>query len=236
MSQVATLFGLGRLGFAPGTLGSLVALPIAWLIMRFGGMYALLAVTAVVAIAAIWVSDAYAKEIGDDDPKDCIIDEVAGQMLACALAPLSLLGFALAFVLCTACSTSPSSGRSRRWSASAAARASWATTCWRASSPASWSRPRRPRGSSDVPLAAPAPRRSRHRGGARTQKLRIATAESCTERIDRRIADRDRGLVRRLRARLPSSIPASRAKQDLLGVPGDLIAEHGRGVGSRSRA
>lgn len=99
MSQVATLFGLGRLGFAPGTLGSLVALPIAWLIMRFGGMYALLGATAVVAIAAIWVSDAYAKEIGDDDPKDCIIDEVAGQMLACALAPLSLLGFALAFVL-----------------------------------------------------------------------------------------------------------------------------------------
>jgi len=99
MSQVATLFGLGRLGFAPGTLGSLVALPIAWLIMRFGGMYVLLGVTAVVAIAAIWVSDAYAKEIGDDDPKDCIIDEVAGQMLACALAPLSLLGFALAFVL-----------------------------------------------------------------------------------------------------------------------------------------
>jgi phosphatidylglycerophosphatase A len=99
MSQVATLFGLGRLGFAPGTLGSLVALPFAWLIMRFGGMYALLGVTAVVAIAAIWVSDAYAKEIGDEDPKDCIIDEVAGQMLACALAPLSLLGFALAFVL-----------------------------------------------------------------------------------------------------------------------------------------
>ena len=99
MSQVATLFGLGRLGFAPGTLGSLVALPIAWLVMRFGGMYVLLGVTAIVAIAAIWVSDAYAKESGDEDPQDCIIDEVAGQMLACALAPLSLAGFVLAFVL-----------------------------------------------------------------------------------------------------------------------------------------
>ena len=99
MSNVATLFGLGRLGFAPGTLGSLVALPIAWLVMRFGGMYVLLGVTAFVAIAAIWVSDAYAKESGDEDPQDCIIDEVAGQMLACALAPLSLAGFALAFVL-----------------------------------------------------------------------------------------------------------------------------------------
>ncbi len=99
MSNVATLFGLGRLGFAPGTLGSLVALPIAWLVMRFGGMYVLLGVTAVVAIAAIWVSDAYAREIGAEDPQDCIIDEVAGQMLACALSPLSLAGFALAFVL-----------------------------------------------------------------------------------------------------------------------------------------
>jgi phosphatidylglycerophosphatase A len=99
MSQVATLFGLGRIGFAPGTLGSLVALPIAWLVMRFGGMYVLLGVTAIVAIAAIWVSDAYAKESGIEDPQDCIIDEVAGQMLACALAPLSLTGFALAFVL-----------------------------------------------------------------------------------------------------------------------------------------
>jgi phosphatidylglycerophosphatase A len=99
MSNVATLFGLGRLGFAPGTLGSLAALPIAWLVMRFGGMYALLGVTAVVAVAAIWVSDAYAKESGDEDPQDCIIDEVAGQMLACALAPLSLAGFVLAFVL-----------------------------------------------------------------------------------------------------------------------------------------
>jgi len=99
MSNVATLFGLGRLGFAPGTLGSLVALPIAWLVMRFGGMYVLLGVTAIVAIAAIWVSDRYARESGDEDPQDCIIDEVAGQMLACALAPLSLAGFALAFVL-----------------------------------------------------------------------------------------------------------------------------------------
>jgi phosphatidylglycerophosphatase A len=99
MSNAATLFGLGRLGFAPGTLGSLVALPIAWLVMRFGGMYVQLGVTAVVAIAAIWVSDAYARESGTEDPQDCIIDEVAGQMLACALAPLSLAGFALAFVL-----------------------------------------------------------------------------------------------------------------------------------------
>jgi phosphatidylglycerophosphatase A len=99
MSNAATLFGLGRLGFAPGTLGSLAALPISFLVMRFGGMYALLAASAAVAIVGIWVSDAYARESGDSDPKECIIDEVAGQMLACALAPMTWLGFLLAFLL-----------------------------------------------------------------------------------------------------------------------------------------
>ena len=99
MSQAATLFGLGRIPFAPGTIGSLVTLPIAWLAMWTGGMYAVLALAAIVSIFGIWASDAYAHEIGEHDPSECIIDEVAGQLLACALAPLSLGGFALAFVM-----------------------------------------------------------------------------------------------------------------------------------------
>ena len=36
---------------------------------------------------------------GRDDPSECVIDEVAGQFLACAMAPLSLFGFLLAFAL-----------------------------------------------------------------------------------------------------------------------------------------
>ena len=99
MSAVATLFGLGRLGFAPGTLGSLAALPLAWLSMRYGGLYVTLGLAALIAIIGIFVSDAYAKQSGNEDPSECIIDEVAGQMLACALSPLTPLGFALAFVL-----------------------------------------------------------------------------------------------------------------------------------------
>ena len=35
----------------------------------------------------------------ETDPSECVIDEVAGQFLACALAPLSLYGFILAFAL-----------------------------------------------------------------------------------------------------------------------------------------
>ncbi len=82
------------------------------------------------AIVGIWVSDAYARECGDDDPSECIIDELAGQFLACALSPLSLAGFALAFVLFRLFDISKLWPISR-WSASAAGPASSATTWWR---------------------------------------------------------------------------------------------------------
>jgi nicotinamide-nucleotide amidase len=60
---------------------------------------------------------------------------------------------------------------------------------------------------------------------ARNQKLRIATAESCTG-----------GLIGALLTEIPGSssvfdrgfiVYSGRAKQDLLGVPGDLIADAG---------
>jgi len=99
IENAATLFGLGRIGFAPGTLGSLVALPIAWLVMRFGGVFGLLGLCAATSILALWASDRYARSRETHDPSECIIDEVAGQFLACALSPLSITGFAAAFVL-----------------------------------------------------------------------------------------------------------------------------------------
>jgi phosphatidylglycerophosphatase A len=98
-TMTATLFGLGRAPFAPGTLASIVALPIAWGVMALGGPIALFSLGLLVAGLGIWASDVYAKESGEHDPSECVIDEVAGQLLACALAPLSLFGFALAFVL-----------------------------------------------------------------------------------------------------------------------------------------
>jgi phosphatidylglycerophosphatase A len=96
---IATLGGTGRVGIAPGTLASLLALPLAWLLVRYTGtsgiVMAFLAVTAI----GTWASDVYAREIGAPDPSECVVDELAGQWIACSLAPLSLGGFALAFLL-----------------------------------------------------------------------------------------------------------------------------------------
>jgi len=96
---IATVFEIGRFPFAPGTVASAAALPLAWLISRSAGPYVLCGAAFLAAAIGVWASDEYMRETGKNDPSECVIDELAGQWLACALAPLSLPGFALAFVL-----------------------------------------------------------------------------------------------------------------------------------------
>ena len=97
--RLATLFGIGRVPGAPGTAASLVALPFAWMIATAFGSLALLALSVAVGLLAVPISSAYERESRREDPSDCVIDELAGQWLACAFVPLTLWGFALAFLL-----------------------------------------------------------------------------------------------------------------------------------------
>jgi phosphatidylglycerophosphatase A len=96
---LSTFFGVGYVRVAPGTVASVAALPFAWLILWKFGSGALLASSMLVYIAGVWSCGVYAAGTGDVDPSECVLDEVAGQWLACALAPLSFLGFATAFAL-----------------------------------------------------------------------------------------------------------------------------------------
>lgn len=99
IQQFATVFGIGYFPYTPGTAASaaalLVAIPVDYLL----GNRVLLGLAVVCTLVAVWVSDAYASETGTQDPHECVIDEVAGQWLACALAPLTLWGYLLAFLL-----------------------------------------------------------------------------------------------------------------------------------------
>jgi phosphatidylglycerophosphatase A len=96
---IATVFGVGWSPRAPGTAASLVALPFAWLIAFFGGRFALLAASILVAALGAWACEHYVHEKGQADPPECVIDEIAGQWLVCAFAPLGLLGYVFAFLL-----------------------------------------------------------------------------------------------------------------------------------------
>ncbi|MEJ0025644.1 MAG: phosphatidylglycerophosphatase A [Rhizomicrobium sp.] len=98
-TALSTVFGVGYARFAPGTAASLVALPFAWLILWELGPAALAVIAIGTYFVGVWTTDIHAARIGKIDPSECVIDEVAGQWLACAAAPLSLVGFALAFAL-----------------------------------------------------------------------------------------------------------------------------------------
>ena len=79
---LAVFFGVGLLRPAPGTWGSLVAVLLGLLIIRYLGFPALVVATAAVTAAGFW---AVARELADrpgDDPAEFVIDEVAGQWLA----------------------------------------------------------------------------------------------------------------------------------------------------------
>ena len=96
---LSTVGGIGRAPWAPGTIASLAALPFAWGVQLFAGSPWLAAAALAVFGAGVWASAVYARDSGNADPSDCVIDEVAGQWIACALAPLSWPGYLLAFAL-----------------------------------------------------------------------------------------------------------------------------------------
>lgn len=96
---VATLFGLGRLRPGSGTWASLAAALLAWPIAAYGGRFVLLCAALAAWLIGIWAADAYARATAMEDPSECVVDELAGQWLACAFAPVTLPAFAAAFVL-----------------------------------------------------------------------------------------------------------------------------------------
>ncbi len=84
---VATFFGVGFLPWAPGTWGSSVAIPCAWVLHATGGFPALLVATAIITLAGWFAVAATISDSDETDPGEVVIDEVAGMFVA--LLPLS---------------------------------------------------------------------------------------------------------------------------------------------------
>lgn len=102
---LSTWFYSGLAPKAPGTMGSLAALPFAWIIIERYGAIGLSTAIIVVFFLGLWASKVYMTETGKTDPGEIVIDEVAGQWIAClpiatmtSTIPLSPGPLVLAFI------------------------------------------------------------------------------------------------------------------------------------------
>lgn len=97
---IATWFGSGLCPKASGTAGSLAALPFAFVIQYYLGSGALLWAAFIIFFVGWWASNEYLKYTGrDDDPKEIVVDEVAGMWLLLCIFPLAWQSYVIAFIL-----------------------------------------------------------------------------------------------------------------------------------------
>ena len=91
-------FGTGLAPFAPGTFGSIPGLILFWLTLDFG-LYAQVGIAVALALAGIWICGESARRIGVHDHGGIVWDEIVGMYVTLFVAPVSVVGFVLAFVL-----------------------------------------------------------------------------------------------------------------------------------------
>ena len=96
---IATGFGVGRIPFAPGTWGSLLALPLHWFAAGHLSMSGQAALIVAVALVAIWSAGGAEKILDRADPGCVVIDEVAGMLVALAFLPATPPWLAAGFLL-----------------------------------------------------------------------------------------------------------------------------------------
>jgi phosphatidylglycerophosphatase A len=87
-THFATLFGIGRIPFAPGTIASAAVFPIGWWIGILTGWAGLLVAGILVFLLGWGVCGAHARRVGVKDPRECVLDEVAGQWIALSALPI----------------------------------------------------------------------------------------------------------------------------------------------------
>lgn len=95
---VACGFGSGLAPFAPGTFGTLAAVPLYWLMQSLSVTW-YLALTAAIAAFGMWVTGRTARDLGVHDHGSIVFDEIAGYLVAMAFAPVGWVYMLAGFLL-----------------------------------------------------------------------------------------------------------------------------------------
>ena len=95
---LATWFGAGYSPVAPGTVGSLAAIPVV-LLLGFFDAATQAAALVILTLTAVAAAHKYQADAAVEDPPEVVIDEVAGQMLTLFMIPLQVWTVAAGFLL-----------------------------------------------------------------------------------------------------------------------------------------
>ena len=92
-------FGSGLAPFAPGTFGTLAAVPLFYLMQSYLSLNFYLLTTAVICIIGVWVCDRSSHLLGVHDHSGIVWDEFAGYFITMIAAPKGWLWILLGFIL-----------------------------------------------------------------------------------------------------------------------------------------
>ena len=95
---VALGFGSGLSPWAPGTAGTVIAIPL-YLLINTLDVSVYLMITALVSLSGIWVCSYTAKKLNIHDHPSIVIDEIAGYLITMIMAPAGWLWVLLGFIL-----------------------------------------------------------------------------------------------------------------------------------------
>ena len=96
---IVTWFGVGLMPKAPGTWGSIFALPFAWVITSYGGQVLLAAATGLIFVVGCMAAHNYGMENNNADAPEIVVDEVVGQWLTLVLVPPEFFHYFAGFIL-----------------------------------------------------------------------------------------------------------------------------------------
>ena len=95
---LATGFYIGKIPLAPGTFGSLIGLPLCFLLAEIQLSAAIIAVLLIIALA-IWISSVAERTLERKDPGCIVIDEIAGMVVTLIGLPFNLTTATIGFIL-----------------------------------------------------------------------------------------------------------------------------------------
>ena len=91
-------FGSGLMPFAPGTWGTIAAMPV-YLLLAGHGMVVYLVCTLIAFLLGVYISGKVSRELGVHDYSGIVWDEVVGYLLTMFLAPINFWWMLIGFML-----------------------------------------------------------------------------------------------------------------------------------------